>query len=30
MVRGESGATTTSFQVYLNWFEELKRRVPTD
>ena len=30
MVRGESEATTTSFQVYLNWFEELKRRVPTD
>jgi len=28
MVRGEAGAATTWFQVYLNWFDQLVRLVP--
>jgi serine/threonine-protein kinase len=30
MLQGEGGSTTAQIQVALNWFEELKRLVPTD
>ena len=30
MVVGDETTTTTSVKVVLNWFEELKQRVPTE
>ena len=30
MVRSEQGEVPTELNVVLNWFEELKQRVPTD